>query len=268
MENKVKYEQIENANGEIKTTDIKGKGYAQVNERIKAYRKVYPTGSIETEIQDLKDDYVRMRTVVTDENDKIIATGTASETNNGKNKINLTSMIENCETSAVGRALGFAGFGVDSSIASAEDIEKSNSKNDYEIFKDMYIKDFQAKEIVKNTIKDLMRKLGIVKDELNKWLIDNIWSGLPDLNLQQYLRLEDVLRTANNTNSKMHELYGQNIKYKKVLVPENQQIDYESSLEKFGRLAIKVAGNDETLINEIIDYYFDAGINLSKYVGE
>ena len=37
MENiKVSYEQIKKANDEIQTTDIKGKGYAQVNERIKA----------------------------------------------------------------------------------------------------------------------------------------------------------------------------------------------------------------------------------------
>ena len=158
METKVSYTQIENANKEIETVQIGSKGYAQVNERIKAYRKVYPTGSIETEIQDLKDNYVRIRTIVTDENDKIIATGIASETNNGKNKINLTSMVENCETSSVGRALGFAGFGVDTSIASAEDVQKNNSKNDYEIFKDMYIKDYQAKEVVKNTIKDLIRQ--------------------------------------------------------------------------------------------------------------
>lgn len=265
MENKVSYEQIEKANSEIQTTDIKGKGYAQVNERIKAYRKVYPAGSIETETLEIRDDYVRMKTTVTDEHDKVIATGCASETNKGSNKINLTSMIENCETSAVGRALGFAGFGVDSSIASAEDIQKNNYSS-YEIFKDMYIKDFQAKEIVKNSIKELMRKLGIVQSELDKWLIENIWSSLSDLTLSQYLRLESELKRANTDSSNLHELYGQNLKYKNLLVPKNQEISYESSLSKFGKLALRMAGSDETLRNEVIDYYLDAGIDLQEKV--
>lgn len=265
MENKVSYEQIEKANNEIQTTDIKGKNYAQVNERIKAYRKVYPAGSIETVIQEIKEDYVRMQTIVTDENDKVIATGTASETNTGTNKINLTSMIENCETSAVGRALGFAGFGVDSSVASAEDMQK-NSYSSYEIFKNMYIKESQAKEVVKNTIKDLMRKTGVVQDELNKWLIDNIWAGLSDLTLTQYLRLESELKRANIDNSKLHDLYAQNIKYKNLIVPKNQEIVYESSTFKFGKLALKIAGSDESLRNEIIDFYLDGGINLQDEV--
>ena len=46
MENekiKVSYEQIEKANKEIETVKLGTKGYAQVNERIKAFRKVYPT---------------------------------------------------------------------------------------------------------------------------------------------------------------------------------------------------------------------------------
>ena len=134
---KVSYEQIEKANKEIDTIKIGSKGYAQVNERIKAYRKVYPTGSIETNIAELREDYVRVVTTITDETDRVIATGSASETNKG-NKINLTSMLENCETSSVGRALGFAGFGVDTAIASAEDVErnKENLKR-YEKYKDM-----------------------------------------------------------------------------------------------------------------------------------
>ena len=36
--------------------------------------------------------------------------------------INKTSYIENCETSAVGRALGFMGIGIDASMASAEEL--------------------------------------------------------------------------------------------------------------------------------------------------
>ena len=38
------------ANEIIKTTNIKGKDYAEVNQRIKAFRLVHPSGCITTEI--------------------------------------------------------------------------------------------------------------------------------------------------------------------------------------------------------------------------
>ena len=38
------------ANGEIKYTNIKGKDYAEVKERIAAFRRVYPEGAISTKI--------------------------------------------------------------------------------------------------------------------------------------------------------------------------------------------------------------------------
>jgi len=58
---KVSYEQIENANKEINSMKIGNKDYATVNERVKAFRKVYPNGSVETEIEDLTDTAVRMK---------------------------------------------------------------------------------------------------------------------------------------------------------------------------------------------------------------
>ena len=175
---KVSYEQIKKANDEIEKTKIGTKGYAQVNERIKAFRKVYPAGSIETEIEEVKDDYVRIRTSIYDENERLLAIGRASETNKGNNKINQTSMIENCETSAVGRALGFAGFGVDTAIASAEDMERNKERTkQFEIYKDMFIRDDEAKYIIKVVIGDLMRKMGIVKESLNATVEEQLWTS-------------------------------------------------------------------------------------------
>ena len=102
--------------------------YAKVSERVKAYRKVYPTGSIETKIEELTENEVRIVATIYDENDRLISTGRATEEKKAKGKmtINLTDMIENCETSAVGRALGFAGFGIDQEIASGEDIQRQD----------------------------------------------------------------------------------------------------------------------------------------------
>ena len=43
----------------------------------------------------------------------------------GSTFINKTSYIENCETSAWGRALGNLGIGIDTSIASAEEVQNA-----------------------------------------------------------------------------------------------------------------------------------------------
>lgn len=115
------FEQIEKANAEIRSTDVKGKSYAEVPQRVKAFRKCFPSGSITTEIVSLENGVVIMKATVLTENGRILATGTASEKENST-FINKTSFIENCETSAVGRALGFLGFGIDTSIASAEEV--------------------------------------------------------------------------------------------------------------------------------------------------
>lgn len=261
---KVSYSQIEKANNEIEKMKLGSKGYAPTNERIIAYRKVYPMGRIETTIEEIRDDYVRTRTVVTDEEDNIIASGTASETNTGKNMVNKTSMLENCETSSVGRALGFAGFGADTAIASAEDMARNKERSkQYEIYTNMFIPDNDAKKIVKLSIGELMRKMGVVKAHLGELVSEQLWTTLEEMSTNQLIKLESKLRTINLENDEWHELYAENSKIKEV-VPVNQEVVYESSHYKFGRLALEMAGTDSELQNEIIDFYLNAGIDLSK----
>lgn len=117
----IKFEDIVNANKTIQTTDIKGKEYAEVNQRVKAFRMLYPNGAITTDIVSLKDGIVVIKATVQDEEGKALATGHAYEKENSTS-INKTSFIENCETSAVGRALGMCGIGIDVSIASYEEV--------------------------------------------------------------------------------------------------------------------------------------------------
>jgi hypothetical protein len=71
------------------------------------------------------------RATIYDEDNNILGTGTAYE-NEKSSYINKTSYIENCETSAVGRALGMCGFGIDTSIASADEVVNAinNQGND------------------------------------------------------------------------------------------------------------------------------------------
>lgn len=121
------WQSLVKANAAIRTTNIKGKEYAEVNQRVKAFRTLYPEGFITTEILCREGGLCIIRATVghyTDGKSVILATGTAYE-KEGSSQINRTSYIENCETSAVGRALGMAGFGIDTSIASADEMNNA-----------------------------------------------------------------------------------------------------------------------------------------------
>lgn len=121
------WESLVKANAAIRTTNIKGKEYAEVNQRVKAFRTLYPEGFITTEILCREGGLCIIKATVghyADGKSVILATGTAYE-KEGSSQINRTSYIENCETSAVGRALGMAGFGIDTSIASADEMNNA-----------------------------------------------------------------------------------------------------------------------------------------------
>ena len=120
----MKYLDLAIANEQIKTTDIKGKEYAEVNQRIKAFRMVYPQGSIQTKMISNNDGVCIFESHVYTDDGILLGTGTAYEKEDSS-FINKTSYIENCETSAVGRALGMAGFGIDVSVASAEEVQNA-----------------------------------------------------------------------------------------------------------------------------------------------
>lgn len=119
------FEDIQRANEQIRTTDIKGKDYAEVNQRIKAFRMVYPEGFIHTRMVSNEGGVCVYKAKVGFINDNglphVLGTGHAYEKEDSS-FINKTSYIENCETSAVGRALGMCGFGIDTSVCSADEL--------------------------------------------------------------------------------------------------------------------------------------------------
>ena len=122
------FEELQKANQSISTTNIKGKEYAEVNQRIKAFRMVYPDGCIHTELVSNEDGVCVFKASVYAKDDKavntLLGTGHAYECESSS-FINKTSYIENCETSAVGRALGMCGFGIDTSVCSAEELNNA-----------------------------------------------------------------------------------------------------------------------------------------------
>ena len=117
----MEYKDLERVNAEISFIDVKGKNYADVANRVKAFRKLFPNGGINTEIVSLTDGVCVMTAKCYDEKGQMLSSGTAYE-KEGSSFINKTSYIENCETSAVGRALGFIGIGVENDIASVQEV--------------------------------------------------------------------------------------------------------------------------------------------------
>lgn len=119
------YEELQAVNAAVKTVNIKGKEYVPVQERIMAFRKVYPEGFIITDLLSNENGICIIRAEVgkraASGDIQILGTGIAYEKETSS-YINKTSYIENCETSAVGRALGMAGFGIDASVASFEEV--------------------------------------------------------------------------------------------------------------------------------------------------
>lgn len=123
----MKLEQLQKMQAAIETVKIKGKNYAMVFERIKALRQEMPNASIETKIISIDDGSVIMKATVLDEDGRVLGTGHAEE-KEGSTNINRTSYIENCETSAVGRALGMCGIGIDASFASADEVANATEQ--------------------------------------------------------------------------------------------------------------------------------------------
>ena len=119
------------SNYKFKTTNIRGKKYVEVNERIKYLRQeaALKNYSIMTEFPALDSDMCVCKCTIATEQGKIVATGHAHE-ERGSSNINKTSYVENCETSAVGRALAFLGIGIDTSIASANEVQDAIAKQD------------------------------------------------------------------------------------------------------------------------------------------
>lgn len=194
----VTYEDLERVNKTIKTTDIKGKDYAEVNQRIKAFRMLYPDGTITTNMLSNDNGICVFKASVIDNSGHILATGTAYEKENST-FINKTSYIENCETSAIGRALGIAGFGIDTSIASAEEVTNAINNQVVELTEE------EAKKITidfgKHNGKTLTQIIGEDKGYLNYLFqhgTSEIKSAITLLTGMKDLPLEESKQEINN----------------------------------------------------------------------
>ena len=123
----ITYEQILKVNSEMSPIDLnKGKKYAMVPDRVKAFRKLFPEGFITTNVISHENNVICMKAecgYYTDDGRKVVLGDGLAFEEKGRGLVNNTSYIENCQTSAVGRALGFLALGIDGGgICSAEEL--------------------------------------------------------------------------------------------------------------------------------------------------
>ena len=121
----------------MKKINIKGKEYVEVNERVIHLRKNFGTKDnmfgINTQVYDWdkENKEIIIRAWITDKNDKVVGSGIAHEAQNDKSSfVNATSYVENCETSAIGRALAAMGIGIEDAYASADEVKGAIKKQE------------------------------------------------------------------------------------------------------------------------------------------
>lgn len=112
----------------MKTIKIKNKEYVPVVERVKEFHRLYPNSEIRTEVLPSSTDtrVVVKATVCLDSSDKqtTYRTFTGHSQAVYSEKMMGDVALEIAETSAIGRALGFANIGLLDGIASADEIRK------------------------------------------------------------------------------------------------------------------------------------------------
>ena len=116
----------------MKKINIKGKPYVEVHERVIYFRQNFGTKEemfgINTKIEewDKVNKEVITRAWITDPKDRTVASGLAHEAQGDPNSfVNATSYVENCETSAIGRALAAMGIGIEDAYASADEVNRA-----------------------------------------------------------------------------------------------------------------------------------------------
>ena len=147
----------------MKTINIKGKNYVPVVERLKEFRSSenFKDWSLETEWLSITQEVATCRVIIRDENGVLKLEMTLKDE---RPLVNKTSHVENAETSAVGRALGNLGIGLDGDeVASYEEVSRAkkqqlissiNSMVD-ERNRDEYEKEYKLSEIGMMSIEDL-----------------------------------------------------------------------------------------------------------------
>jgi hypothetical protein len=144
----------------MKTINIKGKEYIPVNERLLHFRSSddYKMWQIHEEVVSVNDNEGIFKVSICDENGVVIASAHSQEYRDSS-YINKTSFLENGFTSALGRALGYLGIGIDVSIASANEVGNAVGNQDDK----KWLTEQQLNATLKGTAEQAQKVLGAFK---------------------------------------------------------------------------------------------------------
>lgn len=159
---------------------IHGKEYLTVARRINDFRSTHPDYGVHTEILSIDENTVVCRAVITDAEGRQLSSGIAEE-HRRASKINQTSATENCETSAVGRALAFLGM-AGTEIASADEVagaiaQQNAPQNDWLLSHNQALNEnFWDVAEIKQAIRegDLMTAAGLLAD-MSEEVMTALW---------------------------------------------------------------------------------------------
>ncbi len=112
----------QNDNGIVR---LGGKNYHTVAKRIGDFRAAFPISdgwAVITKPVTITDEVVMFRAAIVDSTGREVAVGYAEERRTKGRGVNATSAVENCESSAIGRALAAAGYVGSGNYASADEV--------------------------------------------------------------------------------------------------------------------------------------------------
>ena len=216
---------------DLKTINIKGKDYVPVNERLKYFRENFKGYRLLSELVSNENGVCVFKATVYNENGEPVATGYSQEKeNDNRSMVNKTSYIENSETSAWGRALGNFGIGIDSSVASADEVANAirqqedskpketvrELKKDFEsckiladaekLWKTLNGSEKEAYRALKEATKLRIRQ-GDIEKEINKLTAKNYQQNYTNIyQVIDSLKGEEKQKLINLFNSKLEEI--------------------------------------------------------------
>jgi hypothetical protein len=161
--------------------------YETVESRLEKWIKEYPDGRIETELIEASNTrfIVGAKLFKTEADAKPCSTGLAFEVITEKG-VNSTSALENCETSAIGRALANAGFAAKGKRASREEMAKVNNNQPNLYEKKLQERRYGAPGTKSAAVEDALRASFVVEnkqDDPQAWsvaeAVDAIGSSTP-----------------------------------------------------------------------------------------
>jgi len=157
--------------------------YETVESRLEKWHEKFPDNRIETELIEATEKrfVVFAKIFKTEADPKPCATGLAFEVITEKG-VNSTSALENCETSAIGRALANAGFAAKGKRASREEMAKVNNAEPNQYEKKLQERRYGAPGTKSAAIEDALRASFAVEnkvDDPQQWSIADVVDNLP-----------------------------------------------------------------------------------------